>query len=437
MSERRRQARLDPLRRRRQGVPVGAEPLQEAAQVLRESRQRYAALFGQMLEGVAYCQMLFDETGQPADWIYLEVNPAFEALTGLRNVAGKRVTRLIPGVRETNPELFEIYGRVVQTGVPEQFETYLPALERWFLVKVYRPQPGDFAAVFENVTERKRLEDALRESAEHYRDVVENLAEGVVVQDSAGRIVTANAAAGSILGRDVDEMIGHMSFDPEWAAVWPDGTSAKGADHPATVAHLAQQPVHDVVMGVRHSSGATRWVTVNAKPLHRASDELLAGVVVSFSDVTESRRIEEALQASEALLRGSLEALADPFMICSSVRDAQGAIVDFRIVFANHAAAALSGRASEALTGFPVPDLMPDLRGRPYRDVFREVVETGAPWTEDSVEFIVAGARWHRRSVGCSTLRLPRSAMGLFAAGRDVTERQRLAHERDRLASRR
>ena len=270
MSERRRQARLDPLRRRRQGVPVGAEPLQEAAQVLRESRQRYAALFGQMLEGVAYCQMLFDETGQPADWIYLEVNPAFEALTGLRNVAGKRVTRLIPGVRETNPELFEIYGRVVQTGVPEQFETYLPALERWFLVKVYRPQPGDFAAVFENVTERKRLEDALRESAQHYRDVVENLAEGVVVQDAAGRIVTANAAAGSILGRDVDEMLGHTSFDPEWDAVWPDGTPAKGEDHPATVAHLDDLPIHDVVMGVRHSSGSTRWVSLNAKPLHQA-----------------------------------------------------------------------------------------------------------------------------------------------------------------------
>src|ERR1035437_435532 len=95
-----------------------------------------------MLEAVTSCRMLFDEAGQPIDWIYLDVNAAFEALTGLADVTGKRVTEVIPGVREANPELFEIYGRVTATGIPEKFETYLPTLERWFSVSASRPQIG-------------------------------------------------------------------------------------------------------------------------------------------------------------------------------------------------------------------------------------------------------------------------------------------------------
>ena len=55
--------------------------------------------------------MLF-EGNRPADFIYLEVNPAFERLTGLKNVCGKKVSEVIPGIHQTNPELLEIYGRV-------------------------------------------------------------------------------------------------------------------------------------------------------------------------------------------------------------------------------------------------------------------------------------------------------------------------------------
>jgi PAS domain-containing protein len=87
-----------------------------------ESRR---SLFDYMLDGYAYCKMLF-ESDHPRDFIYLDVNPAFKILTGLKNVVGQKVSQVIPGVRESNPELFEIYGRVALTGKPERFETYFP-----------------------------------------------------------------------------------------------------------------------------------------------------------------------------------------------------------------------------------------------------------------------------------------------------------------------
>nr|WP_243687190.1 PAS domain-containing protein [Methanobacterium formicicum] len=56
-------------------------------------RKKYRTLFENMLEGFAYCKMLFDDEGQPIDWIYIDVNPAFYELTGLEDIQGKKSYR--------------------------------------------------------------------------------------------------------------------------------------------------------------------------------------------------------------------------------------------------------------------------------------------------------------------------------------------------------
>ncbi|MCG2773373.1 MAG: PAS domain-containing protein, partial [Desulfobacterales bacterium] len=97
-----------------------------AHKALRESEEHYRTLFDNMLNGFAYCKMLFEQN-LPQDFIYLKVNQSFGELTGLKNVVGKKVSEVISGIRESDPELFEIYGRVALTGKPERFETYLEA----------------------------------------------------------------------------------------------------------------------------------------------------------------------------------------------------------------------------------------------------------------------------------------------------------------------
>ncbi len=76
-----------------------------AEEALRESEKRYRSLFDHMMNGFAYCKMLFDDQNYPIDFVYLAVNDAFGRLTGLENVVGKRVTEAIPWVRELHPEL--------------------------------------------------------------------------------------------------------------------------------------------------------------------------------------------------------------------------------------------------------------------------------------------------------------------------------------------
>ena len=81
-----------------------------------KAKKNTAALFENMINGYAYCKMIFDEKDEPSDFMYLEINDAFEKLTGLKReaVVGRKVSEAIPGTKEANPEIFEIYGRVAR-----------------------------------------------------------------------------------------------------------------------------------------------------------------------------------------------------------------------------------------------------------------------------------------------------------------------------------
>lgn len=130
-----------------------------AEEALQQSEERYRSLFENMLHGFAYCKVLYDEGGRPLDFIYLDVNSTFGNLTSLRNVVGKRVTEVIPGIREAHPELLDIYGRVALTGQPERFEIEFKPLELWLSISVYSPAREYFVAIFDDITERKRAEE--------------------------------------------------------------------------------------------------------------------------------------------------------------------------------------------------------------------------------------------------------------------------------------
>ena len=113
-----------------------------------------------MLNGVAYCKMLYSD-GQPSDFVCLYTNPAFEKLTGLKEVTGKPVSEVLPGIRETDPQLFDIYNHVAIGGEPAKFEKFVESLAMWFSISVYRPQSEHFIAIFDVITERKQSELAL------------------------------------------------------------------------------------------------------------------------------------------------------------------------------------------------------------------------------------------------------------------------------------
>jgi PAS domain S-box-containing protein len=162
---------------------------QRAEMALRSSEAKYRQLFEGMLDGFALHEIVCDAAGRPVDYRFLSVNPAFERLTGLRaaNVVGRTVLEIMP---ETEPSWIERYGRVALTGAGIQFDDYSKILQRHFEVAAFCPQPGQFAAIFIDITERKQTEEANARLA----TAVEQAADSIVITDAAGRILYANPA---------------------------------------------------------------------------------------------------------------------------------------------------------------------------------------------------------------------------------------------------
>jgi len=135
----------------------------QAEEALRQSEERYRTLFEAMTEGFALHEIICDERGQPCDYRFLEINSAFERLTGLKRATllGRRVREALPG---TEAHWIENYGKVALTGEPVHFENFSAALDRWYEVFAYRPAAGRFAVLFTDITARKRTGEALRKA---------------------------------------------------------------------------------------------------------------------------------------------------------------------------------------------------------------------------------------------------------------------------------
>nr|WP_242067297.1 PAS domain S-box protein [Leptolyngbya sp. FACHB-711] len=181
-------------------------------QALRDSEQRYRTLFDSIDEGFCVCDLLVDETGKPYDHRVLEVNPAFEILTGLQQVTGKAVSELIPTLE---PFWLETYARVVRTGESTRFESYLQALNCWFdvyVTPINAPQGQQFAVLFRDITDRTRA----TLNAEFLATVRDGLAEitevGDIVQmvgDRLHRYLNISSCAFVEINERADEAVIH------------------------------------------------------------------------------------------------------------------------------------------------------------------------------------------------------------------------------------
>ncbi len=134
---------------------------QQVQQALRESEQRYRSLFERMNEGFGLHEIVCDDEGRPCDFRFLDVNPAFEQLTGLKreNIVGRLISEILPNVE---PYWVQTFGQVVLTGEPAHLEQYSAPLQRYYDAYAYRPAPGQFAVVFMDVTQRRHMDTELR-----------------------------------------------------------------------------------------------------------------------------------------------------------------------------------------------------------------------------------------------------------------------------------
>ncbi|HLP97343.1 MAG TPA: EAL domain-containing protein [Sideroxyarcus sp.] len=255
---------------------------ESAVEAVRRSETSYRSLFGNMLEGYARHRLIF-ENGRPVDYVFLDVNQAFEQMTGLQDVIGKKASEVIHGLHESNPELLETYGRVALTGKSEQFETYVKAMAMWFSVSVYSTEREYFVTVFSNVTKRKDNERQWRmaESLFHASS------EAMLLIDSHNVIVRVNPAFSQITGYDAAEVLGK---NPRrlWS-VRHDESFYRDILNSLKTTHHWEGEVWD-----KKKNGEDYAVHLSISSIPNG-DGGKQSYAAQFSDITEKKRVEETI----------------------------------------------------------------------------------------------------------------------------------------------
>ena len=270
------------------GISRDATERRWAEAALRESEEHYRSLFDNMLNGFAYCWMIFEED-RPVDFIYLSVNQAFTTLTGLTNVVGRKASEVIPGIQEKDPGLLEAYGRVASSGTAERFEIRLESLAMWFAVSVYSPKRGYFMAVFEVITERKLAEAALKESEERFRAVVESAPDAIFIQ-TEGAFTYLNQAALTLFGVETVEQLEGLPvvdrFHPDFRPAVRD-----------RIRLLNEERMHMPLVEetVLREDGSEVHAEVSAVPFTYRNRQ---GALVFIRDASERKKAETKLRES-------------------------------------------------------------------------------------------------------------------------------------------
>ena len=180
---------------------------------------------------------------------------------------------------------------------------------------------GDLVAGFNQLLQTlAQRESALSVSAQRYRQLVADLQVGVLIQSPASEILMSNPLALELLGLSEDQLLGKTSFDASWNVIHEDGSPFTSETHPVPQAIATKQAVENVVMGVFRPATQDRvWLLVTAKPQFY-SDGSLQQVLCSFTDISQRKRAEAALQESETFKNTVLNSLTAEIAVVDATR---------------------------------------------------------------------------------------------------------------------
>jgi PAS domain S-box-containing protein len=266
---------------------------------LERAIEKYHALFNNMIDGFSLHEMIFDNEGNPVDYRFLEVNQAFERITGLNAalIIGKTACEVLPGIEQ---HWIDIFGHVASSGEAASFENYSQNIKKHFVVTAFRPAPGQFASIFVDLTDRVQAEQRLRESEERLRTILNSLGDAVIATDISGVVTRINPAAehltgwrdGKALGKPLNDVF--ILVDSDTGETVPDAVFS--VLHTGIVVELASRTK------LLSRDGHEYQIADSSAPI-RDSQGAITGMALVFRDVTKEFVMREELRESEERYR--------------------------------------------------------------------------------------------------------------------------------------
>jgi PAS domain S-box-containing protein len=336
---------------------------------LKASEERFHTLFTTMEEGFALHEIVCDDSGTPVDYRFLDLNPAFEQLTGLTRseVLGKRVREVLPDIEA---RWIQVYGRVAQTGEPAELEDFAGSLGRHYSARCYSPVRGQFAVVFSDITARRQAIEELQRNEEQLRVLFEASQAGIIMVDKTGVIQVANQRMASMFRCSLDELVGSHYSDH----VHPDQRRVGGQRLQALIAGQI-----DHVSNERHytcKDGSDFWGYVSGRP-HEDKDGNLLGLIAHISDITPLKTKEAELVSSERRFRAFFNNLLATSVLYRFLRDQDHVIQDWIMEDINPKGAESLSSDATSLIGKRASELFGPEVFQPYLELSRKVDQTG------------------------------------------------------------
>jgi len=266
-------------------------------EALQDRLKMLSAVYASMSNGLALHEIIYDASGKAVDYLIIEVNPAYEKITGLKQTAiiGKKAT-LVYAVDEA--PYIDLYAEVASTGSPTSFETYFPPMDKHFSISVFSHEKGKFGTIFLDITELKKAEKLLQKNEERFRLVLKNTPITVALQDKD----LIYRWAYNHRSRKQEEIIGKtdpdlfLPEDLEWII-----------------------PLKQNVLETGKEMYVEKWVTSNNKrfflgihyePIIDAAG-IITGIGNTTIDLTDRQLVDEALQMSEVRFLALITASSD------------------------------------------------------------------------------------------------------------------------------
>jgi PAS domain S-box-containing protein len=276
---------------------------------MKNENNKYRLLIENMMDGFAYHKIVKDDFGTPIDYIFLEVNAAFESITGLSkdDILGKTASEVLSGIKKSEFDWIGTFGQVAITGRPIRFENYSGSLDRWYEVSAYSDESGYFVAIFRDITESRRERETFVVSETRYRRLFESAKDGILIVDAeTGKIMNVNKFLVELLGYPEEEILGKM--------IWEIGTFKDIIANLENFLELQQKEY------IRYENLPLQAANGRRVSVEFVSNVYLEGqnkvIQCNIRDITERRRAEESVQKRLA----ELEAI---YTISSALRTAE------------------------------------------------------------------------------------------------------------------
>ncbi|WP_372422255.1 PAS domain S-box protein [Salinarimonas chemoclinalis] len=265
-----------------------------------EGIRRSQARLSNVLESTTDSVMVLDRAWR---FTYLNARAAAQ-IGGGRSLVGERIWDVFPGA--LGGPFFDAYTRAMETGRPTRADAFYAPLDTWFEANAY-PSAEGLTIFFRDVTEERRTAATLAQSEARLRAVLEQMSTGVsVAQAPSGELLFHNTKGEEILGHSLIRS-GDTSGYAAYGARHPDGSRYAPDEYPIARALLAGEVVDREPMVYRRGDGSLTDLEVSAAPIRDANGTIVLAVS-TFEDVSERKRAEEALLASEERLRLAQEA---------------------------------------------------------------------------------------------------------------------------------